>query len=73
MHKSGNKWLCCLVWFLTGFASLHYGLMAMGYDLRMMQPLAALAPFTSYLFAAAGLVSLVWWLMWVMKGCDESC
>lgn len=71
MCKSGNKWLSMLVWLLTGVASLHYGMMQLGYDLRTSGPLASLHPVLNYLFAAAGLVSLVWWVMWVLGGCEE--
>ena len=73
MHKSGPKWLHCLVWLVTGVAALHYGLMQLGWDLRTTPMLAALGPAVNYLFAAAGLVSLAWWVMWVLRGCDESC
>ena len=72
MYKSGSsKWLCCLVWLVTGFASLHYGMMQLGYDLRFTPLLASLGPVVNYLFAAAGVVSLAWWVMWVLKGCDD--
>lgn len=71
-HKSGAmRWVCCLVWLVTAFASLHYGMVQMGYDLRTTALLATLGPVVNYVFAVAGLVSLVWWVMHLLKGCGE--
>jgi len=57
--KSKLMWI---IWFIASFAAFHYGLMAFGFNLLALKPIAAmpmLVRAVMLLFGACGLISLI--------------
>ena len=65
------KTLGTIVWVITALASIHIGLMAMGYNVLDMAHISQYSRTIDYIVGIAGVISLLMLIMMLGSGCGS--
>ncbi len=60
-----------VVWLITALASIHIGLMALGYNVLDMAHISQFSRTIDYVIGVAGVISLLMMIMWLGSGCSS--
>lgn len=73
MKSSSKKMLMDISWLMTALGSTHIGLKAIGYDFLSSPALGGIGKFAEYGFGIFGVMSLAWFIMYMMGQCSSTC